>query len=367
MDRRKLIQDRGGKRSVRIIEMQQIPPATEQARATESDTNVYQEPAPAKPPERTVIKTSFNRQNTMKVIREKEEDNLSTKDWFYFDLPRQDAIEILKAKGRNKAFLLRENSQEKSPYEICMMKDGHIFILPVCMEDNKYYIRKKIYVVRNESGLNSGLNSVKFGLNSVNFEKLHDLVKYYLDGDMLAKNLDKNHCKQEALRSSKEAYRNYCNHFCHLCREFQSKIHFCHFSQKWQNFDEKNLVIIHGDSKASVERKAGFEKEMDDDGVEKDSNGENPQFHNGIDIFHSKYQMNSSLKEKRNVVELIEKDQFALKKALNEDLPKIDSLKLKADKDVPWNEYHWVSNRIEEVRKLVTGLLHIIKPLNYLQ
>ena len=54
-----------------------------------------------------------------------------------------------------------------------------------------------------------------------------------------------------------------------------------------------------------------------------------------------------------------------LRKALNKVLPKINSLKLKADKDVPWNEYHWVSNRIEEVRKLVTGLLHIIKPLNY--
>ena len=38
---------------------------------------------------------------------------------------------------------------------------------------------------------------------------------------------------------------------------------------------------------------------------------------------------------------------------------------MKADKDVPLNEYQWVSNRIEEVRKLVTGSLHMIKPLNY--
>ena len=63
----------------------------------------------------------------MKVIQEKEEDNLNTADWFYFDLPRQEAIEILKAKGRNKAFLVRENGQENSAYEICMMSDGHIF------------------------------------------------------------------------------------------------------------------------------------------------------------------------------------------------------------------------------------------------
>ena len=63
-------------------------------------------------------------------------------------------------------------------------------------------------------------------------------------------------------------------------------------------------MIIHGDSKAAVERKAGFEKEINDDGVEEDSIGEYPQFHkvqyNGINVFQSKYQMNISLKEKRN-------------------------------------------------------------------
>ena len=66
---------------------------------------------------------------------------------------------------------------------------------------------------------------------------------------------------------------------------------------------KKNLVIIQGKSKASVERKAGFEKEMNDDGVEKDSTGENPQFHkvqyNGIDIFQSKYQMNRTVPSKK--------------------------------------------------------------------
>ena len=87
---------------------------------------MYQEPAPGKPPERPVTKTSFNRQNTMKVIREKEEDNLYTADWFYFDLSRQEAIEILKSEGRNKAFLLREKGKENSLYEICLMRDGHI-------------------------------------------------------------------------------------------------------------------------------------------------------------------------------------------------------------------------------------------------
>ena len=35
---------------------------------------MYQEKAPAKPPESTVIKIAFNREKTMKVIKEKEED-----------------------------------------------------------------------------------------------------------------------------------------------------------------------------------------------------------------------------------------------------------------------------------------------------
>ena len=123
------------------------------------------------------------------------------------------------------------------------------------------------------------------------------------------------------------------------------------------------MLIIHGDSKAAVERKAGFEKEMKDDGVEKDSTRENPLFYkiqyNGIDIFKSKYLM------KREVVEMIEKDQKTLQEALKEVLPRIDALKLKVDKEVPLEEYQTVSDRIEEVRKLVTGLLHMIKPLNY--
>ena len=98
-----------------------IPPATEPAKA------VYQEPAPGKPPERPVTRTSFNRQNTLKMIKEKEEDNLCTEDYFYFDLSRQEAIEILKSRGKNKEFLLRETFKENKPYEICCLRDGHIY------------------------------------------------------------------------------------------------------------------------------------------------------------------------------------------------------------------------------------------------
>ena len=136
-----------------------IPPATEPAKA------VYQEPAPGKPPERPVTRTSFNRQNTLKMIKEKEEDNLCTEDYFYFDLSRQEAIEILKSRGRNKEFLLRENCKENSPYEICLLKDGHIYILPILFTENEiaseYYISKKIYKVGNKSGLNFGLTYIK--------------------------------------------------------------------------------------------------------------------------------------------------------------------------------------------------------------
>ena len=71
------------------------------------------------------------------------------------------------------------------------------------------------------------------------------------------------------------------------------------------------MLIIHGDSKAAVERRAGFEKEVKDDSVERDPTRENPHFYkiqyNGIDIFKSKYLMNSSLIMKREVVEMIEK------------------------------------------------------------
>ena len=123
------------------------PPASELSRATERDTYVYQEKAPAKPPESPVIKTAFNREKTMKVIKEKEEENLHTAEWFYFDLPRQEAIEILKEKGRNKAFLVRENGQEDSAYELCMKNEGCIFILPISYVLEKYYFKKWIVKV----------------------------------------------------------------------------------------------------------------------------------------------------------------------------------------------------------------------------
>ena len=107
-------------------------------------------------------------------------------------------------------------------------------------------------------------------------------MKFFLECEIMTKTLHKKLCKQEAMKTSKEAYRNYRNHFCHQCLEYQSKIHWCHFSQRWLNFDEKNLLIIQGKSKASVERKAGFEKEIlndDDEEVSKeDSKEEDPQF-----------------------------------------------------------------------------------------
>ena len=117
-------------------------------------------------------------------------------------------------------------------------------------------------------GLNSGLDYVKSGLDTVKFEKLNELVTYYVEGNMLSRTLNKNQCKQEASKSYKEAYKTYrMFHFCHLCREFQTKIHFCNFSQKWQNFDERNLLMINGDSKAEVKRIAGFENKMKDNCV----------------------------------------------------------------------------------------------------
>ena len=156
-------------------------------------------------------------------------------------------------------------------------------------------------------------------------------MKFFLECEIMTKTLDKKLCKQNAMNSSKEAYRNFRNHFFHLCNEYQSKIHYCHFSQNWIHFDEKNLIIIRGKTKASVERKAGFEEEIlnddDDEDLKEASKEEDPQFRkmqfDGISIFRSKYEMNISLKEQRNAVELIEKDQFTLKKALLEVLPKV--------------------------------------------
>ena len=44
-------------------------------------------------------------------------------------------------------------------------------------------------------------------------------------------------------------------------------------------FDEINMLIINGDSKAEVKRIAGFENKMKDECVEDDSTEENPNFY----------------------------------------------------------------------------------------
>ena len=141
----------------------------------------------------------------MKVIKEKEEEYLHTAEWFYFDLPHQEAIEILKETGSNKAFLVRNNGQEGPAYELCMKNKGCIYILPILYVLEKYYFKKWIVKVDCGSGLNSGVDYVKSGLDTVKFEKLNELVTYYVEGNMLSRTLNKNQCKQDASKSHKEA------------------------------------------------------------------------------------------------------------------------------------------------------------------
>ena len=302
----------------------------------------------------------------------KKEDSLCNEDYFYFDISRQKAIEILKTGGKEKEFLLRESYKENAPYEICLLKEKHIFILTILCTENKipseYYMSDKVYKLRNTKGLNFGLSYLKVEWETKRFAKIQDLVKFLLDCDFMTKTLDKKICKQNAMISAKEGYQNFRNHFCHQCNEYQSKTHYCQFSQNWIHFDEKNLIIIQGKTRASVERKAGFEKEiLEDEELKEDTKEEDPKFRkmqfDGISIFRSKYEMNISLKEQRNLIELTERDQNTLKKALLGILPVVEFYVLKPATVVGWDIYHSISKRIKGIQKMVPGLLHIIKPL----
>ena len=59
-----------------------------------------------------VTRTAFNKQNTLTRIKKREDDNLWNESYFYFDISRQKAIEILKTRGNEKEFLLRESYKE---------------------------------------------------------------------------------------------------------------------------------------------------------------------------------------------------------------------------------------------------------------
>ena len=191
------------------------------------------------------------------MIKKKEDDNLWNEDYFYFDISRQKAIEILKSRGREKEFLLRESYEDNAPYEICLLKNKHIFILTILCTENKipseYYMSNKVYKLRNTSGLNFGLSYLMNKFKTEKFAELQALVKFLLKDEFMTKSLDKNICKQNAMISAKESYQNFRNHFCHQCNEYQSKTHYCQFSQNWIHFDERNLIIIQGKTKASVE------------------------------------------------------------------------------------------------------------------
>ena len=71
------------------------------------------------------------------------------------------------------------------------MRDGHTYILPILFTENeianRYYISKKIYKVGKESGLNSGIKNVNSEFETKKFGKLHDLVKYFLECEMVTK------------------------------------------------------------------------------------------------------------------------------------------------------------------------------------
>ena len=90
-------------------------------------------------------------------------------------------------------------------------------------------------------------------------------MKFLLKIELITNGLDKNICKQNAMISAKESYQNFRQNFCHQCREYKTQVHYCQFTQAWINFDQKNLIIIQGKTKASVELKGGFEKELHED------------------------------------------------------------------------------------------------------
>ena len=93
------------------------------------------------PPDSPELKTAFNREETMKFIKKTEEENFQNAEWFYGTIARQESIEILKEKGLNKAFLVRETDQEFTEYELCMKHEDDIFIHPILCKENKYYFQ----------------------------------------------------------------------------------------------------------------------------------------------------------------------------------------------------------------------------------
>ena len=75
--------------------------------------------------------------------------------------------------------------------------------------------------------------------------------------------------------------------------------------------------------------------------------------------------MFQSLFDQRKVHIMVEMDKATLQNALDEVFPMIDDLELSVNRDVPLEEYRQVSNKLEGVRNLVTGLKPMIKPLPY--
>ena len=125
--------------------------------------------------------------------------------YFYSDISRQKAIEILKTGGKEKQFLLRESYKENAPYEICLLKNKHIFILTILRTGNlfldiprEYYISDKVCKLNNTSGITFGLSYLNYNKNKCEpekFAKIQDLVKFLLKDEFMKNTLDKNICK----------------------------------------------------------------------------------------------------------------------------------------------------------------------------
>ena len=138
-------------------------------------------------------------------------------------------------------------------------------------------------------------------------------MKFLLKIELITDTLDKHICKQNAMISAKESYQQFRQHFCHQCREYQEQVHYCQFTQAWIQFDQRNMVIIQGKTRAAVERKAGFGKEIHEEEELKGDKKEYPIFEklefDDIAIFRSRNEMNLSLKNQRIQTELYEKEQ----------------------------------------------------------
>ena len=158
------------------------------------------------------------------------EVDLKSKSWFYDEIPKQNAKELLREYGNVGSFLIRY-SDICGQFNMIWLAPGRDIKEPeIEFVDGFYYIDSD---------------------NVHKFKSMQCLVTFSMECNYVPLDNKEIHKRASQIRFKRKTERLV---FCWWCVSYHDQVHFCEVQDKWHHIDLANFLAITGPSRESVEK-----------------------------------------------------------------------------------------------------------------